>query len=58
MKSNVGTNFKQNLLWQSGDDNQTKPCNNLLELRQKGQEQAQEIDRMENLLENLLENCV
>ena len=35
-----------------GDGNQTKPCNNLLECRQKEQEQAQEIERLENLLEN------
>jgi len=35
-----------------GDGNQTKPCNNLLECRQKEYEQAQEINRLENLLEN------
>merc|ERR1711962_9164 len=35
-----------------GESDQTKACNNLLECRQKEQEQAQEIERLENLLEN------
>ena len=35
-----------------GAETQTKPCNNLLECRQKEQEQLQEIERLENLLEN------
>ena len=35
-----------------GEETQTKPCNNLLECRQKEQEQLQEIERLENLLEN------
>jgi len=36
----------------TGSDAQTMPCNNLLELRQKVQEQAAEIHRLTNLLEN------
>merc|ERR1719295_471743 len=35
-----------------GEETRTKPCNNLLECRQKEQEQLQEIERLENLLEN------
>ena len=35
-----------------GDSDQTKVCNNLLECRQRVQQQAHEINRLENLLEN------
>ena len=35
-----------------GDTNRTKACNNLLECRQKVQQNAEEINRLENLLEN------
>jgi len=35
-----------------GDGNRTKACNNLLECRQKVQQYAEEINRLENLLEN------
>ena len=35
-----------------GDSDQTKACNNLLECRQRVQQQAHEINRLENLLEN------
>ena len=35
-----------------GEETQTKPCNNLLECRQKVQQNAEEINKLENLLEN------